>query len=189
MVCKAESRNEERAGASRKAAEDADENEISSPLFSWKLDLFFLYNCQPDSCLSSPSNHHKLCVLALGLAWPRSNRLSLGPYVAVLCRHGLCGMRAEQSSWDQQGRDMGWRPQDRHQPPVPPPQGRPLSPQNCPAHPVAKAAFSFKTTRGGSGAKARAARSPGDLSLRKYFLQRGPPAAAGTMGDSQREQS
>lgn len=53
MVCKAESRNEERAGASRKAAEDADENQISLPVFSWKLDLFFLYNCQPDSCISS----------------------------------------------------------------------------------------------------------------------------------------
>lgn len=53
MVCKAESRNEERAGASRKAAEDADENQISLPVFSWKLDLFFLYNCQPDSCISN----------------------------------------------------------------------------------------------------------------------------------------
>lgn len=53
MVCKAETRNEERAGASRKAAEDADENQISSPVFSWKLDLFFLYNCQPDSRISS----------------------------------------------------------------------------------------------------------------------------------------
>lgn len=49
MVCKVESRNEEQAGASRKAAEDADENQINSALFSWKLDLFFLYNCQPDS--------------------------------------------------------------------------------------------------------------------------------------------
>lgn len=53
MVCKAESRNEEWAGASQKAAEDADENQISSPLFSWKLDLFFLYNCQPDPRISS----------------------------------------------------------------------------------------------------------------------------------------
>lgn len=52
MVCKAENRNEEQAGASRKADEDADENQISSTLFSWKLDLFFLYNCQPDSRIS-----------------------------------------------------------------------------------------------------------------------------------------
>lgn len=37
--------------------------------------------------------------------------------------------------------------------------------------PEVKAAFSFKTTQGGSGAKARAVRSSGDLSLRKYFLQ------------------
>lgn len=81
--------------------------------------------------------------------------------------------------------------------PLPSTLGTSLVPQNsttnCPAQPaggpVAKAAFSFKTTRGGSGAKARAVRSPGDLSLRKYFLQQGPTAAAGTMGDSQREQS
>lgn len=188
MVCKVESRNEERAGASQKAAEDADENQISSPLFSWKLDLFFLYNCQPGSCISSAPCFG---VAPVRLAFPR------------LC----CASREDRGAtgWGQQCRspgaalagDVGQRPPGgAHTPPSPAP-GLPLTPQNhttnCPARPTegpgTKAAFSFKTTRGGSSAKARAASSPGDLSLRKYFLQRGLTAAAGTMGDSQHEQS
>lgn len=65
--------------------------------------------------------HHKLRVLALGLAWPRSDLPSLGPHWVAPCWQGgcrLCGMGAERSFWEQQCRspgaalagDMGQRP-------------------------------------------------------------------------------
>lgn len=123
MVCKVESRNEEWAGASQKAAEDADENQTSLPLFSWKLDLFFLYNCQPGSCISSAP--------CFGMAPVR------------LAFPGLCRAGREDTGtmgWGQQCRspgaalagDVGQRPPGGAQPPLPLPQGCPSSPRITP---------------------------------------------------------
>lgn len=158
--------------------------------------LYFLGNLTYFSCTTvSPTpvfhvlGRHKLCLSALELAWPRSDLLSPGLRRVALCRRGghrLCGTGAERSFGSSSAGPLprlwlGTRagdPRDRHQLPLPYPGEGPRPPEShhelaSTPHggPVAKAAFSFKTTQGGSGAKARAARSPGDLSLRKYFLQ------------------
>lgn len=172
--------------------------------------LYFLGNLIYFSCTTvsltpvfQALGHRQLHVSTPGLAWPRSDLLSPGRAVPRRTRALRDGSGAKLlgaavqvpwggSAW---GHGLG-TPGMGTSPPLPLPQRHLMPPNHTmsgPAHPTGgqgqKLLFLSKQPRGGSGAKAKAARSPGDLSLRKYFLQRGPAAAAGTMGDSQREQS
>ena len=112
--------------------------------------LYFLGNLIYFSCMTvsltpvfQVLGHRKLHVSALGLVWPWSELLSLGPCRVTLCRqggHGLCGMGWERSEafGSSSARPVVWLwlgtrardPQDGHRPPLLPPRDVPCPPKS-----------------------------------------------------------